>query len=580
MSKEKKRNNDEEKKETLFYYEIIGVILIIFSVTILGKFGKIGNFFTIIFKTTFGDWYWFFILFVLFLGLYSLFLHKKFDFKSNIFIGFCFISLTILILSHFPLHNYATSIGSNYFSSIWDVYKNYIDYQESTYLGGGIVGAIFFYAIFYMFGKYGVILISILIFLLGLSLFINKPILDIFKFFTKRMKNIKKYTGNFTNFFKYELGSNKGKVKNDKKTIFLKNVSIPIRLFDATKTNTFIIAQEKISNENKNLIQAVLNSQNVEYKFIKMNISYKITIYKFLLYSYVDIKKVINKLQEVLSDNFFYSKENGVLTLQINNQYSELLTMKEVLLKQNSLMNNYILPLGVESDGQLVEIDLAKKPNFIFIGSENSGIKNTINSIIMTLFTKVLINNFSLKIFDIYNDFEKYDEIIEISHGNILDFLDEVISEIDERISIFQSFNIYNFTEFNRKIEMGLINETFMKRILIVINHVNMDKETLAFFENKIMYINQSSVKVGINIFFIVRNSNIINNVIMSLFENKLFFKCDNERFNKNIIKNDNCYYLLENGDALLTSDNKEMRLQTPLITVTELDSAIKFLLK
>lgn len=107
-----------------------------------------------------------------------------------------------------------------------------------------------------------------------------------------------------------------------------------------------------------------------------------------------------------------------------------------------------------------------------------------------------------------------------------------------------------------------------------------MDKETLAFFENKIMYINQSSVKVGINVFFIARNSNIINNVIMSLFENKLFFKCDNERFNKSIIKNDNCYYLLENGDALLTSDNKEIRLQTPLITVTELDSAIKFLLK
>lgn len=581
MSKEKKRNTDEvEKKETLFYYEIIGVVLIIFSVTILGKFGKIGNFFTIIFKTFFGDWYWFFVLFILFLGLYSLFLHKKFDFKSNVFIGFCFISLTILILSHFPLHNYANNSSKNYFSSIWDVYKNYIDYQESTYLGGGIIGALFFYAIFYMFGKFGVILISILIFLLGISLFINKPVLDMFKFFTSKVKYIKKYTGNFTSFFKYELGSSKGKVKKDKNNIFLKNVSVPIRLFDANKTDTSIAMQEKISNENKNLILTVLNSQNIEYKFIKMNISYKITTYKVLLYSYTDIKQLINKLQEVISDNFFYSKENGVLTLQITNQYEQLLTIKEVLLKQNSLMNNYILPLGVSSDEELIEIDLAKKPNFILIGSENSGIKNTVNSIIMTLFTKVLINNFSLKIFDIYNDFEKYNEVINISHGNILDFLDEIISEIDERITIFQKFNIYNFTEYNRKIEMGLINETFMKRMIVVVNHINMDKETFSFFENKIMYVNQSSVKVGINIFFIARNSNIINNVVMSLFENKMFFKCDSERFNKNIIKNDNCYYLLDNGDVLLTYDNETFRLQIPLITLSELDNAIKFLAK
>ena len=77
MAKEKKRKVDEvEKKETLFYYEIIGVILIVFSTTVLGKFGRIGSFFTLLFKTCFGDWYWLFILFILFLGIYNLFLHN------------------------------------------------------------------------------------------------------------------------------------------------------------------------------------------------------------------------------------------------------------------------------------------------------------------------------------------------------------------------------------------------------------------------------------------------------------------------------------------------------------------------
>lgn len=579
MSKEKKRNNDEVKKsETLFYYEIIGVILIIFSVTILGKFGKIGSFFTIIFKTLFGDWFWLFILLILFIGIYSLFLHKKFDFKSNMFIGFCFISVSILMLSHFPLHNYATNNNENYFSKIWEIYKAFIEDNTDNYLGGGVIGTLFFYLFFYLFGKYGVILISLLILILGFSLFINKPIIDIFKFMTNKIKHIKKYTGNFRSFFKYELGSSKGKIKREKKNVFMKNTSIPLRLLDSVIIDTSFVMQEKISNENKSLILAILNSFNIEYKFIKMNITYKITTYKILLYSYVDVKVLIKKLQEVLSENFFYSKENSVLTLQIKNQYEQMLSIKDLLLKQSCLMNNYIMPIGISSDDQLIEIDLSRKANFIFIGNENSGIKNAVNSFIITLFTKVLLNNFSLKIYDVYNDFEKYNDIININKGNILEFLEEIINEIDERLEIFKSFDIYNFTEYNRKIEMGLINESYMRRSIVIINHLNMDKETFSLFENKLMYINQSSNKTGINILFISRNTNTINNVIMSLFENKLFFKCDNERFNKNILKNDNCYYLLGNGDCLLLTDNSITRIQIPLLTNKDFENALKFI--
>ena len=203
MSKEKKRSVDEnEKKETLFYYEIIGVIIIIFSITILGKFGKIGNFFTTFFKCCFGNWYWLFLLFFLFLGIYNLFLHRKFDFKSSRFIGFIFIGVGILMFAHFPLHNYAISDNGNYFSKTWEIYSNYMNNGGRSDLGGGIVGSILFYAIYYLFGVYGVILIAILIILLGFSLIINKSILDIFKFFTHKAKNVGDYSRSFANFFK------------------------------------------------------------------------------------------------------------------------------------------------------------------------------------------------------------------------------------------------------------------------------------------------------------------------------------------------------------------------------------------
>ena len=85
MGKEKKRSADEqEKQETTFYYELVGIIFIIFSITVLGELGKIGSFMLVLFKVAFGDWYWVIILFLLFYGFQSLLTHKSFNFKTSV----------------------------------------------------------------------------------------------------------------------------------------------------------------------------------------------------------------------------------------------------------------------------------------------------------------------------------------------------------------------------------------------------------------------------------------------------------------------------------------------------------------
>ena len=166
MAKDKKRNIDDKKEETLFYHELIGIIFIIFSISILGQLGKIGSFLTNIFKVTFGDWYWIVILFLLFFGIVNLFTHKNFDFKNQRFIGFLFICFGLLIFAHFPLHNYIEQSSNSYFSETWKIYKTYLDTEANMYLGGGLVGSVMFYIIFYLFGAIGVVLIALLIMLL------------------------------------------------------------------------------------------------------------------------------------------------------------------------------------------------------------------------------------------------------------------------------------------------------------------------------------------------------------------------------------------------------------------------------
>lgn len=579
MSKEKKRSIDEStKKETLFYYEIIGVIIIVFSITVLGKFGKIGIFFTTFFKCSFGDWYWFFILSVFFLGIYNLFFHQKFNFKSNKFIGFVFIGIGLLVFAHFPLHNYAVSNEGNYFSNTWEVYERYMDYGGNDYLGGGLIGAVIFYGIYYLLGIYGVILVATLIILLGISLVLNKTVLDIFKIFTNRAKKIGNYTNNFRDFFKYELGKVENKVKSIKKDIFSKEITLPIKLLDDFIINTND-DNEKNSVDNKNLIQTLLSKQNVEYKFLSVVVSYKVTTYKILLYSYVDIKKLIIKIQEMIVDRILFSKENGVLTIQIPNAFSGMLTLKEVLLKQSTFKDNYIMGLGIDLNNEILEIDISKNPNFLLAGSVDSGIRSFVYSFVFMMFFKVNLNKYTIKIFDNYHDFTYFNSLLEISSGNVLDFLDNIINEINRRNDLFKKHNIYNFIEYNRKIEIDTIDEGVIKRKIYIINHINLDKESKSFFENKIMYINQNAQKVGINIIFVNRNDNNISSLILSVFENKIFFRCD-DNFSTKLLGNDNYHCLLGDGDAFFKCNNYEKRIQIPLITKKEIEKCIEYIKK
>jgi len=189
MPKEKKRLIDEtNEKATLFYYEIIGTVILLLSFVSLGKLGKVGSILTTIFKILFGDWYFLFIIYLLFLGVYYLFIHEPFNYKGHRFIGFIFLSIIIILFSHFSIHNYIISTGENYISSTFSIYKNYINTGVSNNLGGGMIGALLFYIINLLMGNIGVILIGIFLAVLSLSLIFKTPFFDIFKWGFKRIK--------------------------------------------------------------------------------------------------------------------------------------------------------------------------------------------------------------------------------------------------------------------------------------------------------------------------------------------------------------------------------------------------------
>ena len=104
MAKDKYSHYEKEQKDLTFYYEIVGILCIVISILGFARLGNIGFYVMLIFKITFGDWYFLFLLTLLGYGLRCLIYHKAMDLKRMRVIGIVLILLGIMILSHFPMH--------------------------------------------------------------------------------------------------------------------------------------------------------------------------------------------------------------------------------------------------------------------------------------------------------------------------------------------------------------------------------------------------------------------------------------------------------------------------------------------
>lgn len=579
MGKEKKRSADEqEKQETTFYYELVGIIFIIFSITVLGELGKIGSFMLVLFKVALGDWYWVIILFLLFYGFQSLLTHKSFNFKNQRFIGFVFICFSLLLFAHFPLHSYVTKRGDAYFSETWRVYKDFIATNIDTYLGGGLLGALMFYAVYYLFGAVGVVLIGIIIIMFGFSLIINRPLIDILKSFGKGTKNLGKYVRNFNNFFKYQIGSDRKKA-GTRRDVFSRSQQVPLKILEEHQNVMNYNFQEKHCLEMRSLIHSVFNNFNIEYKDVDLSISYKISSFRFTIFSEYNLKALMERLNNVIEEDLLFAQDGNSLLIQVANKYPQILTARELLMKQPSLKDNYVLPLGLSYENKLCEADLSRSGNLLLIGSKGSGIRNFINYYIFALFAKVNLCEYRIEIFDKQNDFVHLEQIMRIiADKDINDYLNEVIEDIDQKLEKINQYGATTIDEYNKKLEIEGSKEARMQRRFIILNHFQADRETYSYFENKLMYVTQLGEKAGVVAVYVVREEFYVSSIIMSIFFHKLVFKLDSIPFSVKVMNNENATYLQSHGDSFYLSQIRARRIQTALVSKKDIEAVLAHL--
>ena len=191
MPKVKKEPYESSKKKNLFFYEILGIVLAVLSFFALAKLGSFGLYLFLTIKLLFGDWAFLFIIIGILAGCYFLMVHDHLPISSLRVIGIFFIFLSLIVLSHFSMHNYIKQYSEDYFSLTISVYIDYFKTANSESItGGGIVGMLFFYLFYYLLSIPGVIIISLLLIVLGVSFISRKTLNEFFKLIVKVLKAV------------------------------------------------------------------------------------------------------------------------------------------------------------------------------------------------------------------------------------------------------------------------------------------------------------------------------------------------------------------------------------------------------
>jgi len=564
--KDKKSKEEIKQSPGQFYYESIGMVLLIITVVIVAKLGTIGDFFVVFLKVLFGDWYLLIVVLIMIFGIYLILNHHGFNFKNQRFLGYVFCTLSILMLTHFSVHNYIITEEGSYFSNTWHHYKTFITSGAETYLGGGLVGAVLFYIFYTLLSSFGVILVSLILILLGMTMIIDKPIVEIMKMFFGLFKKAGKIHHTFNHFFKYEIGKSEAGNSNIyqiKKKITLKN-------FDEYKNIGFVNNPNAHLDELKSLIISVLNNLNLKYRLLHSFMSYSSSLLVFQIYDEFDCNTIGAKVSSLIEENIYISKVGTTLNIEINNKNISILSLREVLTKQPLLYNNYLIPIGMNIKNQLEEIDFSKEANILIIGDFNVGIKSLISSLIISTILKVTIDNIEFNLFDDYGDFNDYHYLFKcINTGDIKEYLKKIINYIDERINLMNLKNIHQIDEYN--IIMDQEKDNQLKRIIYIIELDDYNTSyDYKYIDDKIMYIIQVGKDVGIYVMFISRNIKKVSTILFSLFKYRLVFNIGS--LDSVLIETKHSKVLKSYGDCLFYRENIIKRIQTPKFTLEELN--------
>lgn len=196
MAKRKKRRKKRALKSAI-KTELLGLFLVFLAIfgsgaTIISE-GAISSLLENIFRFFLGNWYFVFSLLLIYIGIYLMIKRKWPDMLSRKWTGTYLIITGILLMTHILMFESVYPFSPSYPSIVGESFTFYTDYlsneRSATYLGGGMLAAILFAVSYFLFSNIGAKIAAFFLILVGIIVFSNLSIGDLFAKMLKAGKN-------------------------------------------------------------------------------------------------------------------------------------------------------------------------------------------------------------------------------------------------------------------------------------------------------------------------------------------------------------------------------------------------------
>ena len=638
----KKKKSKESSATNSYSIELIGLILILIGIIGFG-FGFVGSLIKKFAMFLAGSWWIVVLLFTIILGIYMLYKRKMPKFTSGKLIGLYLIFIIILVASHFEFLNLANN-PSDIFKATYDNFMERISSitannaletsgTTSVVIGGGFIGATFITLLYSLFGKTGSIVILVIIGIFAAVLTFNVNLSNIFsKIFgifkhkkceKKEVSSDEVLTTNSNEEVKEE------PTKQDKIVITsmdeLKQKPIEQESLEPKRKQEDIyedgaytlpkfneifdpIKQKKVNSteftkSNKEILERVLKDFGVNAKVVEIHIGPAVTEYELTVPAGTKVSRIVNINKEIAlalaaKDVIIQAPIPGKSTIgvEIPNPTISSVTLREVLESPQNLKSDAKIcaALGKDIMGTPKVMDLTKMPHLLVAGSTGSGKSVCINGIIASILMRYKPNEVKLVLVDPKKvELTNYNGIPHLLCPVVSDpkkaslTLQQVVSEMDKRFTLFSECEVKNISGYNELIEKENKKhpnspQAKMPYIVVIIDELA-DLMLVASkeVEDSITRITQLARAAGIHLIVATQrpSTDVITGLIKNNIPSRISFAVSSQIDSRTILDQPGAEKLLGKGDMLYfpMGDSAPTRIQGCFINDDEIKRLIDY---
>lgn len=368
------------------------------------------------------------------------------------------------------------------------------------------------------------------------------------------------------------------------------------------------VTKEELEQNKDRIIETLVNFK-IGISSIKATIGPTVTLYEIVPEAGVKISKIKN-----LEDDIALSLAalgiriiapipgKGTIGIEVPNKNREMVDARSVITTSKFMDSKMDLPvvLGKTISNEVFVTDLAKMPHLLMAGATGQGKSVGLNIILTSLLYKKHPSQLKLVLVDpkkveltLFNQVEKHflaklpdsDEPIITDTSKVVNTLNSLCIEMDNRYDLLKSAACRNLKEYNKKFTERKLNPNkghrFLPYIVLVIDELadlmmTAGKEV----ETPIARLAQLARAIGIHLIVATQRPsvNVITGIIKANFPARLSFRVTSKIDSRTILDAGGADQLIGMGDMLLSMGSDMTRLQCAFVDTPEVEKICEYI--